>query len=64
MPAGKIKQVDWAVQGMDVVVRRIIRGGDGQVHEEKIVSKYRPWKAIYLYGPGTQIPGQAAAPKP
>lgn len=57
MPAGKIKQVDWAKEGMDVVVKRIIRYGDGQVKEEKIISKYRPWQAVYLYGPGAKVPG-------
>ena len=57
MPAGKIKQVDWAKEGMDVVVKRTIRYGDGQVKEENIVSKYRPWQAVYLYGPGAKVPG-------
>lgn len=65
MPAGKIKQVDWAKEGMDVVVTRIIRYGDGQVKEEKIISKYRPWQAIYLYGPGAKVPGaQSSANTP
>lgn len=54
---GQIKQVDWAVKGMDVVIKRIIRYADGNVKEENIVSKYRPWRAIYLYGPGTSVPG-------
>jgi vancomycin resistance protein YoaR len=57
LPAGKIKQVDWAKEGMDVVVKRTIRYGDGQVKEENIVSKYRPWQAVYLYGPGAKVPG-------
>jgi vancomycin resistance protein YoaR len=65
MPAGKVKQVDWAKEGMDVVVKRIIRYGDGQVKEEKIVSKYRPWQAVYLYGPGAKVPGaQSSANTP
>ncbi len=55
---GKIKQVDWAKEGMDAVVTRTIRYGDGKVHEEKIVSRYRPWQAVFLYGPGTSVPGQ------
>jgi vancomycin resistance protein YoaR len=56
LPAGTIKQVDWAKDGMDVMVKRIITYGDGKVTENKIVSKYRPWQAVYLYGPGTKLP--------
>jgi vancomycin resistance protein YoaR len=58
---GQIKQVDWAVKGMDVVIKRVIRYADGSVKEENIVSKYRPWRAIYLYGPGTSVPGKSSA---
>ncbi|MCX7707737.1 MAG: VanW family protein, partial [Anaerolineae bacterium] len=59
LPAGTIKQVDWAKEGMDVTVKRIIRYDDGRVKEEKIVSRYRPWQAVFLYGPGTQLPAGA-----
>jgi vancomycin resistance protein YoaR len=59
LAAGQIKQVDWAKEGMDVTVKRTIRSGDGGVKEEKIVSKYRPWQAVYLYGPGTKLPAGA-----
>ena len=45
-PAGKIKQVDWAKDGMDVMVNRIIKYADGRVKENKFVSKYRPWQAV------------------
>ncbi len=58
---GQIKQVDWAKEGMDAVVTRIIRYGDGKVQEEKIVSKYRPWQAVFLYGPGTSVPNQESS---
>ncbi|OQA42608.1 MAG: Vancomycin B-type resistance protein VanW [Chloroflexi bacterium ADurb.Bin325] len=57
---GQIKQVDWAVKGMDVVIKRVIRFADGAVKEENIVSKYQPWRAIYLYGPGTPVPGKTS----
>ena len=56
LPTGKIKQVDWAKDGMDVMVKRIIKYADGRVKENKFVSKYRPWQAVYLYGPGTKVP--------
>lgn len=53
---GVIKQVDLAKDGMDVVVKRTIRYGDGRVKEEEFVSKYQPWRAVFLYGPGTPLP--------
>lgn len=56
LPAGKIKQVDWAKDGMDVVVTRRVTFDDGTVKEDRITSKYRPWRAVYQYGPGTAIP--------
>jgi vancomycin resistance protein YoaR len=56
LPAGTIKQVDWAKDGMDVVVKRRITYADGKVAEQKFVSKYQPWQAIYQYGPGTELP--------
>lgn len=62
LPAGTIKQVDWAKEGMDVTVKRIIRYDDGRVKEEKIVSRYRPWQAVFLYGPGTALPPEAQKP--
>jgi vancomycin resistance protein YoaR len=52
---GQIKQVDWAKEGMDVVVVRRITYGDGQETVQKFVSKYQPWQAIYQYGPGTEF---------
>jgi vancomycin resistance protein YoaR len=53
---GQIKQVDWAKEGKDVTVRRRITFNDGNVKEDKFVSKYQPWRSVYLYGPGTQVP--------
>ncbi len=64
LKTGQIKQIDWAKEGMDAVVTRIIHYGDGKVREEKIVSKYRPWQAVYLYGPGTSVPGRAGDANP
>jgi vancomycin resistance protein YoaR len=64
LKAGQIKQVDWAKEGLDAVVSRTIRYGDGKVKEEKLVSKYRPWQAVYLYGPGTDVPGKTSSAAP
>jgi vancomycin resistance protein YoaR len=63
LPTGTIKQVDWAVRGMDVTVERIVREGDEIVFEDAFVSKYEPWNAKYLYGPDTPLPA-GAIPEP
>ena len=63
LPKGMIKQVDWAKTGQDVVVKRTIRTGD-KVVEEKITSKYEPWRSIFLYGPGAKIPEGAVIVPP
>lgn len=59
LPTGTIKQVDWAKEGLDVAVKRIITYSDGRVKEDQFVSKYRPWQAVFLYGPGTTLPPEA-----
>lgn len=59
LPTGTIKQVDWAKEGMDVVVKRTTKYQDGRVKSDQFVSRYRPWQAVYLYGPGTQLPPEA-----
>lgn len=64
LKAGQIKQVDWAKEGLDAVVTRTVRYGDGAVKQDKLVSKYRPWQAVYLYGPGTKIPDKTASTNP
>ena len=53
---GKIKQVDYEADGADVTVTaRSLR--DGQVlHNDVIRTHYLPWRAIYEYGPGTELP--------
>jgi vancomycin resistance protein YoaR len=59
LPQGAVRQVDWAVTGEDVVVVRRVRNGDGTLREDKFVSHYQPWRAIYLYGPGTALAAKA-----
>lgn len=56
LPKGTIKQVDWAKEGQDAVVIRKIRTADGAVSEEKFESHYEPWRAVFLYSPGTTLP--------
>ncbi|MBM3121754.1 MAG: hypothetical protein FJZ97_06165 [Chloroflexi bacterium] len=56
LPEGKIKQVDWEADGADVTVTRSVLR-DGQVlHKDVIRTHYLPWRAIYEYGPGTELP--------
>ena len=56
LPKGTIKQVDWAVKGMDVTVQRIVRQENEVLWEDTFISRYRPWAAKYRYGPGTTLP--------
>lgn len=56
---GEIKQVDWEADGMDVVVRRTVYR-DGEVLLSDVTeTEYQPWRAIYEYGPGTELPDDA-----
>ena len=52
---GEIKQVDWAAEGADVIVTRVV-SRDGEVlFSDEIITHYQPWRDIYQYGPGTDI---------
>lgn len=62
LPAGTIKQVDWAKEGLDVTVNRVITYDDGRAEQDKFVSRYQPWQAVYRYGPGTALPAGAVTP--
>lgn len=56
---GEIEKVDYEADGMDVVVTRTV-SRDGQViHDDVIRTHYLPWRAIYEYGPGTELPKDA-----
>jgi vancomycin resistance protein YoaR len=53
---GEIKQVDWEAEGADITVNRTITR-DGQVLlNDRFSTHYLPWRAVYQYGPGTDIP--------
>jgi vancomycin resistance protein YoaR len=51
LPKGATKQVDWAVDGLDVRVKRSVQQGDQVLHEDEIFSHYAPWRAVYKVGP-------------
>jgi vancomycin resistance protein YoaR len=52
LPDGKIKQIDWAKDGVDVTVRRTVARGDEIIHQDTFFSRYKPWRAVYLVGTG------------
>ncbi|MFV1859321.1 MAG: VanW family protein [Anaerolineales bacterium] len=56
---GEIKQVDYEVDGMDVLVTRTVTRGDEVLNRDTIKTHYLPWRAIYEYGPGTELPDNA-----
>jgi vancomycin resistance protein YoaR len=52
LPKGTTKQIDWAHDGVDVTVYRIVKEGDKVLWKDTFFSRYRPWQAIYLVGTG------------
>jgi vancomycin resistance protein YoaR len=57
---GEKEQVDWEKEGMTVAVTRTIVE-NGTTRTDTLTSNYQPWRAVYLVGPGTEIP---ATPTP
>ncbi len=51
---GEIRQVDWAVEGADVTVTRIVRRNGEVLYRDEFVTHYQPWRAVCEYGPGTE----------
>lgn len=56
---GQIKQVDWAADGADVTVSRTVSRNGEVIITDTIFTRYRPWQAVFEYGPGTDIPDQS-----
>ncbi|GAB4578710.1 MAG: VanW family protein [Anaerolineales bacterium] len=56
---GEIKQVDWAVAGADVTVTRTVTRNGAIIHADTFHTHYQPWRAVYEYGPGTDLPKDA-----
>ncbi|MCJ7512046.1 MAG: VanW family protein [Anaerolineales bacterium] len=53
---GKIKQVDYEADGMDIAVYRTVTRQGEALYQDTIKTHYLPWRAIYEFGPGTQLP--------
>jgi vancomycin resistance protein YoaR len=55
VPAGTVEQIDWATEGADVYVTRIVKNAEGEVIEERVFeSHYIPYPNSYHYGPGVE----------
>ncbi len=55
LESGTVKQIDWATEGADVFVTRIVKNADGDVIEERIFqSHYIPYPNTYHYGPDVE----------
>ncbi|MDW8352858.1 MAG: VanW family protein, partial [Anaerolineae bacterium] len=56
VPPGQAKQVEYAVNGATVsFTRTVTRNGETLINE-RVISKYVPWQAVYRYGPGFTPP--------
>jgi len=51
----EIKQVDWEVQGADVTVTRVVYRNNQVYLEDTFYTHYLPWRAVYEYGPGSNL---------
>jgi vancomycin resistance protein YoaR len=56
LPAGTEQVVEAGKPGFDVTVTRQVVAGDRVLHNDKFVSKYRPWKRIVRRGTGPAVP--------
>jgi vancomycin resistance protein YoaR len=56
---GEIEQVDFEADGMDVLVTRTVTLAGEVLHRDTIKTHYLPWRAIYEFGPGTELPKDA-----
>lgn len=56
----QIKQVDWAAEGADVVVERIVYRNGQVLFQDIFRTHYEPWQAVCEFGPGTKDPEKLA----
>ena len=53
---GEIKKVDYAADGAEISITRTVYKNDSVHFSDSFYTKFRPWQAIFEYGPGTEIP--------
>lgn len=51
---GEIEQVDYAADGAEISVTRTVYKDDKVLFSDAFHTKFRPWQAIFEYGPGTE----------
>ncbi len=55
LPPGTVEQIDFATQGADVIVQRIVRDANGnELINEFFTSHYIPYPNTFHYGPGVE----------
>jgi vancomycin resistance protein YoaR len=54
LPKGQTKQIEWAKDGLDVTVYRIIKRDGVEVQRDTFFSRYQPWQAVFLVGTKTE----------
>ncbi len=53
LPAGTVKQIDWAAWGAKTAFDYKVSKGNDILQEKTFYTNYRPWQAIYLQGSKT-----------
>jgi len=51
---GEIEQVDYAADGADINITRTVYKDDKVHFSDSFFTRFRPWQAIFEYGPGTE----------
>jgi len=51
---GETKQVDWAVEGADVTITRVVYRDGEVLYNDEFRTHYLPWAAVCQYGEGTK----------
>jgi len=59
LPKGEIRQIEWEADGLDVIVERTVTRDNQILYQDRIITNYEPWRAIFEYGPGTELPKDA-----
>jgi hypothetical protein len=44
--------VDWAVDGADVLVKRRVERNGQILYEDRVFTRYQPWRAVFKVGTG------------
>ena len=58
LTTGTIKQIERATPGIKAAFDyKVVKGGEF-LSDMTIASSFTPWQAVYLYGPGTEVPQQ------